>query len=81
MANLDNCDLPAQAITIGSHPDGYRIDKTAAPMNRYTKWIFDADGNWTNPEPVCFHLLPQTGWQTETAFDWNDGETPCQPTK
>jgi len=25
-------------IEIGFHPDGYRIDKTASAMNRYTKW-------------------------------------------
>jgi hypothetical protein len=26
----------ATEITIGFHQDGYRIDKTASPMNRYT---------------------------------------------
>lgn len=27
----------ATEIDVGFHPGGYRIDKTAAPMNRYTK--------------------------------------------
>jgi ubiquinone/menaquinone biosynthesis C-methylase UbiE len=64
--------LKATEITVGLHPGGFRIDKTAAPMNRYTKWIVTASGDWTNPEPVCFHSLPETGWKKAERFDWGD---------
>ncbi|MBN1863542.1 MAG: hypothetical protein JW808_01440 [Victivallales bacterium] len=68
----DASDLPAETIEVGFHPDGYRIDKTASPMNRYTKWAVDTSGKWTNPEPVCFHSLPETGWKRARSFDWDE---------
>lgn len=61
----------ADEIEIGYHPDGYRIDKTASPMNRYTKWTILGSGEWTNPEPVCFHSFPADGWHKAERFDWN----------
>ncbi|MBN2375011.1 MAG: hypothetical protein JXD22_01320 [Sedimentisphaerales bacterium] len=56
-------------IEIGYHPDGYRIDKTASPMNRYTKWGISQGDNWSNPEPVCFDSLPVPGWFKRDKFD------------
>ena len=67
-----NTTLNAIDITIGFHPDGYRIDKTAAPMNRYTQWEIRSDGCWQTPKAVSFHALPATGWRTVDGFDWND---------
>lgn len=61
----------AAEITVGFHPDGYRIDKTASPMNRYTKWQILQGNQWRNPEPVCFNSLPQHGWFAKDTFDWN----------
>jgi len=61
----------ATEITIGYHPDGYRIDKTASPINRYTKWRIQPDGQWTEASPVCFHSLPAQGWHKCEAFDWS----------
>ena len=52
----------ASEIVVGSHPDGYRIDKTASPMDFYTRWEITSDGRWINPEAVCFDSLPQEGW-------------------
>ena len=52
----------AKEIDIGYHPLGYRIDKTAPPMDRYTKWEIGSDGHWLNAIPVCFHALPEYGW-------------------
>jgi hypothetical protein len=60
----------ATEITVGFHPDGYRIDKTASPMNRYTKWNI-IEGRWCDPKPVCFDSLPQSGWIAKDKFDWN----------
>jgi hypothetical protein len=57
-------------IEIGYHPDGYRIDKTASPMNRYTKWQIMQDNNWCNPKAVSFHALPEHGWFQIDKFDW-----------
>ena len=34
--------ISSEQVTVGFHPDGYRIDKTALPMNRYTKWLKSA---------------------------------------
>jgi len=63
--------LKASEVVVGFHPAGYRIDRTASPMNRYTKWqIVDGRG-WCNPEPVCFDSLPQDGWIVKDKFDWN----------
>ena len=49
-------------INIGHHNKGYRIDKTASAMNRYTQWKISTNGEWTDPKPVCFHSLPTDGW-------------------
>ena len=65
MANTFN----AQEIEIGYHSDGYRIDKTASAMDRYTKWDILDGGQWENPTPVCFHSLPDEGWYTCENFD------------
>ena len=61
----------AAEIIVGFHPDGYRIDKTASAMNRYTKWQILQGNQWRNPEPVCFDSLPQHGWFAKDRFDWN----------
>ncbi len=62
----------AMRIDIGYHRDGYRIDKTASAMNRYTQWEISADEKWSNPKPVCFHSLPEEGWLKADEFDWNN---------
>lgn len=51
----------ASEIKVGSHPGGFRIDKTAAPMEMYTRWDI-REGVWKKPRPVCFDSLPQDGW-------------------
>jgi len=61
----------ATEITVGFHQDGYRIDKTASPMNFYTKWHISEDGRWHRPEPVDFDALPEDGWLKSKGFDWN----------
>ena len=63
--------LEAKDVTIGFHQDGYRIDKTAEPMNRYTKWQIIRGRGWCDPEPVCFDSLPQQGWIAKNRFDWD----------
>jgi len=63
--------LDATEVTVGFHPDGYRIDKTASPMNLYTKWEISNDGRWHSPEPVDFDALPEDGWFKAEGFDWN----------
>ena len=63
--------LNAEQITVGFHPDGYRIDKTASAMNRYTKWQIVTVNKLCNPEPVCFDSLPQQGWFAKDRFDWD----------
>jgi hypothetical protein len=63
--------LRASEVETGYHPEGYRIDKTAAPMNRYTRWTVGADGRWSQPEPVCFDSLPEDGWTACEGFDWS----------
>ena len=68
----DSAGLPAEEIKVGFHPSGFRIDKTASPMNRYTKWTIDATGEWKNPEPVCFHSMPESGWWNCESFDWGE---------
>ncbi len=60
-------------IDIGYHPRGYRIDKTASPLNRYTRWQVDESGTWSNPAPVCFDALPGDGWVKSEGFDWELG--------
>lgn len=64
----------ANEIDIGYHPEGYRIDKTASPMNRYTQWEIDSDGKWMNPKPVCFDSMPEDGWIKVEKFNWNNIE-------
>jgi hypothetical protein len=68
---MTNEVLDANEITVGFHPAGYRIDKTASPINRYTKWDITKDNQWCNPKPVCFDSLPQTGWIAVDKYDWN----------
>ena len=34
----------SREIEIGYHADGYRIDRTAAPMDRYTAWRITPEG-------------------------------------
>ena len=63
--------LDAKDVVVGLHPDGYRIDKTASPMNRYTKWDLLPDNHWQNPKPVCFDSLPINGWIAVDKFDWD----------
>jgi len=63
--------LDAREVRVGFHPDGYRIDKTASAMNRYTKWQTKPGDRWRNPEPVCFDSLPQQGWFAIDKFDWD----------
>ena len=52
----------ASDIQKGFHPEGYRIDKTSAPIDFYTKWEITSEGKWTNPKPSCFDSMPQDGW-------------------
>jgi len=63
--------LEAEEVRVGFHPAGYRIDKTASAMNRYTKWETKLGDRWRNPEPVCFDSLPQQGWIAVDKFDWD----------
>jgi hypothetical protein len=60
----------AKDIKVGFHLNGYRIDKTASPMNRYTKWEISSGNRWSNPQPVCFDALPMEGWFVKDKFDW-----------
>lgn len=57
--------LKATDIQIGLHPEGYRIDKTASPINFYTKCQITPEGEWINPKPTCFDSMPQEGWHKE----------------
>ncbi|MDH4241407.1 MAG: hypothetical protein OEW48_17755 [Phycisphaerae bacterium] len=61
----------ATEIKVGFHPNGYRIDKTASPVNRYTKWQIQSGNKLRNPQSVCFGSLPQKGWFAKDKFDWN----------
>jgi len=58
-------------IDTGFHPAGFKIDKTASPMNLYTKWQISDNGRWHSPEPVDFDALPEDGWFKAEGFDWN----------
>ena len=60
----------ATEINVGFHPDGYRIDKMASPMNRYTKWEISSGNRWYDPVPVCFDSLSRGGWFVKDRFDW-----------
>ncbi len=64
----------ATEIEVGFHPDGYRIDKTASPMNRYTKWETHSGHRWTHPRPVCFDSLPVDGWFKTDGFEWDQAD-------
>jgi len=62
----------ATEIDVGFHLDGYRIDKTASPMNRYTKWEILPGNRWVHPIPVCFDSLPERGWFKKDRFNWDE---------
>jgi len=62
----------AVEIEVGFHPSGYRIDKTASAMNRYTQWNIVPGRGWCDPKPVCFHSLPPKGWFKKDRFDWDE---------
>ena len=65
----------ATEINIGFHSDGFRIDKTASPMNLYTRWEITSEDKWVNPKPTCFDSLPQKGWRKIDSFDWDAANT------
>jgi hypothetical protein len=67
MCNL----LEARDVIVGFHPEGYRIDKSASALNRYTQWKIATGNHWCDPKPVCFHSLPDDGWIAVDKFDWN----------
>ena len=62
-------------IEIGFHPDGYRVDKTASAMSRYTKQDILQGDRWCNPKPVCFDSLLEQGWIAKDKFDWDEINT------
>ena len=62
----------AKEVTVGYHPRGFRIDKNASPIDRYTQWLIKPDGKWIFLKPVCFDSLPRDGWITVDNFDWNE---------
>ena len=74
-STVRGASLKAEEVTIGYHPDGFRIDKTAGPMNRYTRWFVQPDGQWAQPRAVCFHSLPEEGWVRCEGFDWSESES------
>ena len=59
----------ASEIKKGYHPGGYRIDKTASPMDYYTKWEITPEGKWINMKATCFDSMPQAGWHKAETFD------------
>ena len=61
----------AEEITVGFHPDGYRIDKTTSEANWYTKLDVQPDNSWRDPTPVPFASLPKEGWFGIDRFDWD----------
>ncbi len=66
--------LKAEDVEVEFHPAGYRIDQTASPMDRYTKWDIQ-ENHWCNPEPVCFDSLPREGWIAKDKFNWHKDNT------
>jgi len=60
-----NKTFKAKDIQIGFHAEGYRIDRTASPIDFYTKWEITPEGKWINPRPVDFDSMPQEGWYKE----------------
>lgn len=63
--------LDVTEVVVGFNPSGYKIDKTASPMNRYTKWQIVPGSGWCNPKSVCFDSLPKKGWIAKDKFDWD----------
>ncbi len=61
----------AEEIEIGYNPEGFRIDRTASPLNRYTRWVLTPEGRWIEPKPVCFDSLPEDGWVKAEGFEWD----------
>jgi hypothetical protein len=57
-------------IEIGYHPDGYAIDRTASPLNFYTRWQVEG-GEWKSFKPIDFDDLPVDGWVKCAGFDWS----------
>ena len=66
----------SNSVETAYHPDGYRIDTTSSPINRYTKWDILPDGRWVNMKPVCFDSLPVSGWIKVDAFSWDSKQNP-----
>lgn len=62
----------AEEIEIGYHPNGFRIDRSTSPLNRYTGWEITPEGEWVNPKPVYFHAMPEEGWLKAKSFDWGE---------
>ena len=62
----------ATEVDIGFHPSGYRIDKTASAINRYTQWSITPEKEWCDPRPVCFDSLPQEGWFKVDRLNWDE---------
>ena len=73
--------LDARDVTVGFHPNGYRIDKATSPMNKYTEWQIISGRGWCNPKPVCFDSLPQKCWIKVDKFDWDNIEIPIDITE
>ena len=61
----------ASEVTVGFHPNGYRMDKTASAMDRYTRWDILPGNHWCHARPICFHELPEEGWVLKDKFDWH----------
>ena len=72
--------LDVKDVVVGFHTNGYRIDKTTAPINRYTKWEIQGR-RWSNPKPIDFASLPKTGWIKADKFDWDNIEIPVDITE
>jgi hypothetical protein len=66
--------LKAREIKTGYHPSGYRIDKNASAMNRYTHWTISENGEWIDPQPVCFDSMPVDGWMKAEKFTWDENK-------
>ena len=64
----------ASEIIKGFHPEGYRIDKTASPMDYYTKWEITPEGKWVGMKATCFDSMPQTGWHKTDTFNGEQSE-------
>lgn len=60
--DIESMKYLASEIDTGYNPLGFKIDKGADPLNRYTQFKIDEHGKWINGKPVCFHSIPQEGW-------------------